>query len=332
MEQNLDRNVFVTGASGFVGGHLVSALVQRGYSVTCLVRGTSDTRALRKSGIRLISGDITDRNAVREAVRSANTIYHVAGATKAAHREDYFKVNQEGTRLILETVAESNPGLGRFVHVSSLAAAGPSSDGRPLTEGEKPNPVSWYGESKLKSEEEVLGFKDLFPATIIRPSAVYGPRDKDTLLIFKMLQRGCLFTPGRFDRRFSLIHVSDLVQALIKAGEKGTGSGEVFYISRFEIFSWDDVGRAVALALGKKYRRISFPQWLAITAGMAGDIWSDATGRAATVNRQKVRELLAPFWVCDSSKAKTILGFSPGINLENGIKETANWYRQNGWL
>jgi dihydroflavonol-4-reductase len=332
MNQNLKGNVLVTGASGFVGTNLVSALVQRGYSVTCLVRSTSDTRALRAAGVRLALGDILDPSAVRDAVRSVNTVYHVAGVIKAAHREDYFRVNQAGTRRILESVAESNPDLGRFVHISSLAAAGPTCGTRGLTEAEKANPISWYGESKLRSEEEALGFKKLFPVTIIRPSAVYGPRDKETLLIFKMIKMGCLFTPGRFARRFSLIHVSDLVNALVKAGEQQTRSGEIFFISRFESFSWDDVGRAIARELGKKYRRISFPRRLAVAAGIAGDLWSAATGRAATISSQKVRELLQPSWLCDSSKAKAALGFSPEINLEDGIRQTANWYRQNGWL
>jgi dihydroflavonol-4-reductase len=326
------RNVLVTGASGFVGTNLVPALVQEGYSVTCLVRSTSDTCALRGHGIRLIRGDIRDRSAVRDAVRSVSTIYHVAGLIKAAHREDYFRVNQAGTRLILESVAENNPDLGRFVHVSSLAAAGPSSGNRGLTEGEKPNPISWYGESKLRSEEEVLRFKELFPVTIIRPSAVYGPGDRETLLIFKMIKMGCLCTFGRFSRRFSLIHVSDLVNALMKAGGRETGSGEIFFVSRFEAFSWDEVGRAIAHELGKKYRRISFPRWLALAAGTVGDLWANASGRAATISSQKVRELLQPSWLCDSSKARTALGFTAEIKLEDGIKQTANWYRQNGWL
>lgn len=332
MNHELKRNALVTGASGFVGTNLVSALVQRGYPVTCLVRTTSDTRALRGHGVRLIYGDLSDPSALRDAVHSANTIYHVAGAIKAAHREEYFKVNQVGTRLIMESVAENNRDLGRFVHVSSLSAAGPSSGNQGLTEAEKPNPVSWYGESKLKSEEEVLRFKDVFPVTIIRPSAVYGPGDRETLLVFKMIRMGCLFTPGRFARRFSLIHVSDLVNALMKAGEQSTGSGEIFFVSRFESFSWDDVGRAIAHELGQKYRRISFPPWLAVAAGVSGDFWSGATGQAATISSQKVRELLQPFWLCDPSKAKAALGFNPEINLEDGIKQTADWYRQNSWL
>jgi dihydroflavonol-4-reductase len=325
-------NVLVTGASGFVGTNLVSALVNKGYPVRCLVRTTSDTRALEGHDIRLIYGDINDPSALRIAVRSIDTIYHVAGAIKAARREDFFRVNQTGTRLILEAVAENNPSLSRLVHVSSLAAAGPSSGDHGLTEAEKPKPVSWYGESKLKSEEEVLRFKHLFPVTIVRPSAVYGPRDRETLLIFKMIQRGCLFTPGRFRRLFSLIHVSDLVNAMIQAGEQSGGSGEVFFISRFENFTWDDVGRAIARELGKKYRRISFPLWLAVMAGIAGDLWSGATGRAATISSEKIRELLQQSWICDSSKAKAVLGFIPEISLEIGIKQTAEWYRQNGWL
>ena len=154
MNQIVKKNVLVTGASGFVGTNLVSALVRRGYSVSCLVRTTSDTEALRGQGVRLIYGDINDPSALRDAVHSVNTIYHVAGAIKAAHREDYFRINQAGTRLTMESVAENNPDLGRFVHLSTLAAAGPSSGNRGLTEAEKPNPISWYGESKLKSEAQ----------------------------------------------------------------------------------------------------------------------------------------------------------------------------------
>ena len=332
MNQDLRKKVLVTGASGFVGSNLVPALVKQGYSVTCLVRSTSDTRAFRRDGIHLVLGSINDPSALREAVRSVNTIYHVAGAIKAAHRADYFRINQAGTRIVLESVAENNPGLGRFVHVSSLAAAGPSSGNRGLTEVENPNPISWYGESKLKSEEEALRFKDLFPVTIIRPSAIYGPRDRETLIFFKMIQKGFLLTPGRLARRFSLIHVSDLVDALMKAGEQESGSGEIFFVSRFESFGWDDVGRAIAQEFGKKYRRIALPRWLALAAGIAGDFWSHTTGQAAIISSQKVRELLEPSWLCDSSKAKAALGFSPRINLEDGIRQTANWYRQNQWL
>lgn len=325
-------SALVTGATGFVGGNLVEALLRKGYSVTCLVRDKSDTRALQKQPVQVVVGDINDPAAIRKTGHAIHAVYHTAGIIKAADREQYFRVNQLGTRRLLETLTEVSPNLSRFVHVSSLAAAGPSVGGRGLTEGEKPNPISWYGESKLASEHEVLRFAKAFPVTILRPSAVYGPGDRETLLIFRMIKHGCLFTPGRLARRFSLIHVDDLATALIGAGEKNTPSGEIFFISRPETYAWEDVGRAMARALEKRYRGISLPQWMAMAAGVAGDFWARVTGRPASINSQKVRELLEPSWLCDSSKAREGLGFSPVMDLESGIRQTVRWYQSHGWL
>jgi len=130
--------------------------------------------------------------------------------------------------------------------VFHLAAAGPSTPERPLNEEDAANPVSWYGESKLASENEALKYSDKFPITILRPSAVYGPGDKDIYLIFRMIQKGCMFTPGGLSSRFSLIHAHDLVEAFIKAGESNTASGEVFFVSRPEIHTWEEIGREIA--------------------------------------------------------------------------------------
>jgi nucleoside-diphosphate-sugar epimerase len=331
-QADLNRNVLVTGATGFVGHNLVDALLRKGYRVTCLVRKTSDTRALQRQHVRLVEGDLPDPQAVRRAARGVFAVCHLAGLIKAASREDYYRVNQGGTRILLEALAEANPGLNRFIHVSSLAAAGPSKDDRGLTEDERPNPISWYGESKLRSEQEVVRFSDAFPATILRPSAVYGPHDSETLLIFRMIKRGYLLTPGRFTRRFSLIHAEDLAAACIKAMESNTPSGEIYFISRPEIHTWGDVGRRIAQKLGKSYRQISFPRWMALTVGLAGDLWAGVTGRPATLNSQKVRELLQPSWICNTSKAREALGFNPAIDLDNGINETVRWYQNQGWL
>jgi nucleoside-diphosphate-sugar epimerase len=256
----------------------------------------------------------------------------VAGSIKAAGRMQYFQANHLGTRLLVETLAGVNSNLRRFIYISSLAAAGPSWGSRGLREEEKPNPISWYGESKLAGEREVLQYSRKFPVTILRPSAVYGPGDRETLLIFRMIKRGCLFTPGQYARRFSLIHVDDLVAGIIEAGARDTPSGEVFFISRPEMYAWDEVGRAIALTLGKPYRQVSLPQWMAKAAGIAGDRWSQITGRPASVNSQKVRELLEPSWLCDSTKARMQLGFNPVIDLENGIRQTVLWYQSHGWL
>ena len=329
---NSNRNVLVTGGTGFVGRNLVEALLQKGYEVTCLVRKTSDTHALQKPHVRLVIGDMSDSASIREAVRGVKTVYHLAGLIKAARREHYMQVNQTGTRRLLEVLAETDPGLSRFVHMSSLAAAGPGTGNRGLNEEDKPNPISWYGESKLLSEQEVLQFSNVFPVTILRPSAVYGPYDTETLLAFRMIKRGCLFTPGRRIRRFSLIHVRDLASACIQAGNCVTPSGSIYFVSRPEIYTWEDIGRAIAQALGKHYRQISFPQWLTAAIGGAGDLWAKVTGRPATLNSQKVRELLQTSWTCDSSKAFDALGFRPATDLAGGINETVRWYQKQGWL
>jgi nucleoside-diphosphate-sugar epimerase len=326
------RSVLVTGATGFVGGNLVKALSRMGCCVSCLVRKTSNTDALQKEPVHFTVGDIADAAAIREAGRTVNIVYHLAGAIKAASRKQYFQVNQLGTRRLLEILAEVNPNLDRFIYISSLAAAGPSIGSRGLNEEQKPNPISWYGESKLEAEHEVLQFAKIFPVTILRPSAVYGPGDRETLPIYRMIKRGCFFTPGRYTRHFSLIHVDDLAAAIIGAAERDTSSGEVFFLARPEIYTWEEAVCAISMALGKRYRQVSLPRWMTEAAGLAGDYWMKITGWPTSINSQKIKELLEPSWLCNSSKAQIYLGFSPAINLENGIRQTVNWYQAHGWL
>jgi nucleoside-diphosphate-sugar epimerase len=330
--ETLKSGVLVTGATGFVGSTLVKALLKAGYPVTCMVRRTSDTRDLRKLPVRLWVGDLEKPGAAQDDLRGIRTVFHIAGAIKAVDRQEYLRVNQIGTRRLLETLAKNCPDVDRFIHLSSLAAAGPSPENRGLKEGEKQGPISWYGESKLKSEEEVLKFANAFRVTILRPSAVYGPRDRETLLMFRMIKRGFLFTPGRFTRRFSLIHVDDLSAALIGFNEHENPSGEVFFLSRPEIYTWEKVAGAIAQAMGRSYRQVAFPKKLAVLAGFTGDLWGRWSGRPATLNSQKIKELLQPSWLCDSSKAWTHLGLRPKIDLESGIRDTVRWYQEHGWL
>jgi dihydroflavonol-4-reductase len=327
-----DKTALVTGATGFIGENLVNALLRKGYSVTCLVRSTSDTRSLQKLPVRLVVGSLENPDPLRKEIQGLRVVFHIAGLTKAPNREQFFRTNQTGTLRLLEILTGIDSGSFRFVHVSSLAAAGPSEVGRSLTEKDDSNPVSWYGESKLESEMEVLKYANAFPVTILRPSAVYGPGDRDIYLIFRMIRRGCLFSPGRFNRYFNLIHVDDLNDALIKAGELDTPSGEIFYISHPEIHTWEAVGRVIAEELGTRYHQVSLPQWLALAAGLAGTIWSLLSGRTVALNIQKVRELLQPSWTCDMSKAHDVLGFNPVIDLRTGVRKTIHWYRQQGWL
>jgi dihydroflavonol-4-reductase len=326
------KTTLVTGATGFVGINLVHALLEKGYKVACLVRNTSKAQILQNLPVQLLQGDLHDLSAIQTMGSSLHTVYHAAGAIKAPDRNRFFQINQAGTRNLLETLTKTNPGLNRFIYISSLAAAGPSAANHSRTEDETPSPISWYGESKLAAENEVLQFKNAFATTILRPSAVYGPYDKEIFLIFRMIKLGCLITPGRHVRQFSLIHVSDLVNAMIKAGESTGPTGGIYHISRPEMYLWEDVGRAIARELGKSFHRISLPEWMAQSAGIAGDFWTRLTKRTASINSQKVRELLEPSWLCDSSRAQEQLGFNPTIDLESGIRSTIRWYKNQGWL
>jgi dihydroflavonol-4-reductase len=326
------KSALVTGATGFIGQHLVKALLKRGDSVTCLIRRAGNKQKTQNPCVRTVIGDLANKEALEDSVKGTDVIYHVAGAIKAANRDEYFQINQVGTRNLLEAAAKKNPELSRFVHVSSLSAAGPAQNGRALSEQDRPNPISWYGESKLKSEQEVMRYAGVYPVTVLRPSAVYGPGDRETLLIFRMIKHGLLITPGRSQRTFSLIHADDFSQACIRAGESASPSGEIYFISRPETFSWEDIARAIARFLGKSYLRFPCPEWIARAAGIGGDLWSRKTGRAATINSQKLKELLQPFWICNPSKAMTRLGFEPRIDLESGIQDTVRWYQKHGLL
>ena len=205
----------VTGASGFIGSNLVDRLLAEGVQVKCLVRHTPTLPGSAKS-LTLVPGDFQDPASLATAVEDADVVFHVAGVTRAARRADYFRGNLETTCNLLQACQEYGPEDQKFLFISSLAAAGPS-PGNPLTEDEEPRPVSAYGESKLAAERAVLQFGRTRPVIIIRPPAVYGPRDRDTLLLFKSVQKRLHVIPGRGSQKVSLVHVHDLVTGIWQA-------------------------------------------------------------------------------------------------------------------
>lgn len=212
----------VTGASGFVGSHLVDALVEEGWRVRCLVRTTSRLRWLPRARVELAHGALNDPPALRAALEEARVIFHLAGLTSATSPARYAAVNVEGTRALVAAMRERAPGA-LLVHCSSLAAAGPSLDGRPLSESDPPRPIGPYGESKLAAERLVASSG--LDHVIVRPPAVYGPRDADILAVFRLAARGLALRLGPRGQRLSLVHVRDLAHGLIDAAEHGTNRG-----------------------------------------------------------------------------------------------------------
>jgi nucleoside-diphosphate-sugar epimerase len=217
--------------------------------------------------------------------------------------------------------------LKRFVYLSSLAATGPSSDGKPSTETMEPNPVSSYGRSKLEGERATWRHRDVIPVTIIRPPAVYGPRDRDFHLFFRMVKKG--FYPYWGKCYYSLLYIDDLVRGLIEASVARKAATGVYFLSDGMVYSNEDIMNEIREVLGTKVLKVRIPK--AIMSLVAGI--GEGIGRGTSIiNRDKMKELSHSFWVCDPKKAEREYGFMPKVLLKEGIKWTADWYRIHQWL
>lgn len=324
-------SVLVTGGTGFVGSHLVELLLRRGYEVTCLVRDLGKPRWLQGLPARLVEGDCADPRSLREAVRGQSVVFHVAGLTKALRPREYYEVNHLGTRNLLEACAREGRGIRKFMLVSSLAAAGPASQGRAVTDADIPHPVSDYGRSKLMAETETLRFRERFPIVILRPTAVYGPRDADVFEVFRWASKG-LILDLRGERFLNWCYVGDLAEALVLAGERQVPGGSVYFVAEDRVYSLTEFHQALQRSGGVTARVISVPLWAGWAIGAAAEAAGLLRGRAPIMNRQKVCEASQRYWTCDLGKARAELGFTARVPLEEGLKRTWQWYRENNWI
>lgn len=316
----------VTGATGFIGSFLAEALLKRGYEVTCITRGTSNLRWIEHLDVKYIACDLTEVDACAGQVSGFDYIFHLAGLTKATREEEFFLANAICTANLARIAVKRNSGLRRFVYVSSLAAAGPSSDGVPLKEDCEPTPVSFYGKSKLEGEKSVLRLRDEMPVTIVRPSAVYGPRDTDFLVIFRLIKKGLFPYCGK--GQYSMLYVEDLVEGIILSAEKKQAEGKTFFLSDNMVYTNGDIADAISAALERKPLRIRLPLSLVSFFARLGE----KVNKKSIINGDKARELRFSNWTCDAGKARSELGFSSMTSLMEGTKWTADWYRIHRWL
>ena len=329
---------YVTGGTGFIGSHLVEQLVDQGYHVTCLIRKTSNLRWLnhlltaKSPQVELVMGDLHDSDVLAQHVRDADLVFHLAGLTKAPDAATYDRVNAGGTERLIEACLGARTNLDRFVYCSSLAAVGPSCDATPNTEDVTPQPLTDYGSSKLKGEMVVRECADRLPITIIRPPAVYGPRDTDIFLFFQMINRGVMPILGDADKLLSLVHVKDLVAGIYTAAVSERAIGETYFLTDGDIHTWMEIERIIADALEKYTFKVKVPFFLLDFLSIVTEAAAKISRQTPTLNRQKVRDLKQRFWICDSTKVQKELGYRPNYFLEKGIQETADWYRANGWL
>lgn len=326
----MGERVLVTGATGFIGSHLVDDLLNKGYEVDALIRESSDLRWLRDKRVGLIRGDLAGEGRL-PSLDGFAYIYHLGGATRALSGRGFYLINQKGTERLIEAACNIR-GLKRFVYLSSQAAGGPSTDERPRTEEDIPCPVSAYGDSKLRGEAAVLSSRDRFHVAILRPCAVYGPRDPYMLELFRIISRGYVPLLGKGPMYFSFCYVEDLVQALLLSIQRDYSSGEIFFIADGERYSLDFFAELVSSEMNVRLRKVHIPLWAAWFYAAAADAWGFVRRRPAYFHRSKYLEAVQRNWVCDIENAKKKLGFHPGVHLEAGIKFTLQWYRESGWL
>ncbi|MBI1804043.1 MAG: NAD-dependent epimerase/dehydratase family protein [Ignavibacteria bacterium] len=325
--------VLITGATGFIGSHLTEALHAKGHQIRCLVRRTSNLVWIKHLPIDYIYGDLFDHDVLKKAVDTIDCIYHLAGITKAKTKAEYFLGNHIATKNLLQAILASNSRLTRFVHVSSQAAVGPSLNGKAVDEETPFHPITTYGVSKMEAEKECLVVRDRIPITITRPPAVYGPRDKDVFAFFNAMNGGFQPMIGFNNKLVSLIHVKDLIGGIVLAGEHPKATGQTYFISSNRYYGWREVGEVTARVMGKKrVVRLRIPEFGVYTIAAFSELFGLLSSKPVLLNFEKARDIVQDAWTCDISKATRELGFREAFTLEEGIRNTVEWYRQQGWL
>ncbi len=319
-------DILITGATGFVGSHLVEALAERGRGARALVRESSDTGTVRRYGLETVTGSLRDEASLRRAVRGVGTVLHLAAATRALDPATFHEINAEGTRNLLAAL-RAEGGHQRLVYLSSMAAVGPAR-GRPVEPGDEPRPLTAYGRSKLAGEAVVR--ESSVETAIIRAPAVYGPGDRDLLPFFRLARAGVLPVVGFEDRRVQLIYVRDLAEALLAAGD-ARGAAGLYHVAEPRGYAWGEVVELVGEAVGRDGIRVPIPGAVLKAAAAVSEGVSRLTRRPVIFDREKAKELLAE-WLCETAAARQELGFEASVPLAEGLKQTAAWYRAAGWL
>ena len=322
----------VTGSTGFVGSHLVEKLVARDYRVSCLIRKSTKLDYIRDLPVEFVNADYGTPESLRPAVEGADYIFHIGGVTKAKDRRVYYLGNHETTKSLLDAVHKYNPGIRRFVLASSLTAVGPGTGTEFVDENTPYHPITTYGKSKMEAERECLASSSAIPVTIIRPPAVYGPRDKDIFEFFNSVNKHFLPLSGFRRKILSFVHVYDLVDGFIAAAENPKAAGQTYFISNEEVYDWEMLGNAAKKVLGTWVIKARVPHFLLYTIAGVSEFVARAQGKAALMNIEKARDGIQSNWLCSPKKAFNELGYKSKLSLEEGVANTIEWYKKNGWM
>ncbi len=330
LSQPIAGKVVVTGASGFIGSRLRDALLAGGADVVSLVRPRSPASKVGRSA----PVDYADAASLREmfAREKPDYVFHVAGATKGVTYHDFYEGNVLPTANLMQALLDTHADVKRFVHVSSLAAYGPSGGSVPKRETDQREPLEHYGRSKLEAEQAVERYESKLPWTIIRPSVVYGPGEADMFALFKTAKNGVNLFYGNREKRASAIYADDLVDAIVNAAQSERTVGRGYFLCDGVPYTWGEIQGHIVRAVGRPAFNLSLPGFVVPLAGRAGELLTAFDKKPRLLNRQKAILDAQQAWLCTHESAAQDFGYKPRVFMAEGTRRAFEWYKANGWL
>lgn len=329
-------NILITGATGFIGSFIVEEALRRDMNVWVAVRSTSSRKYLADRRINFLMLDFDDDKQMMQQMKGLQFDYvvHAAGLTKCVNPADFYRVNTEGTRHLVEALLKLKMPLKRFVYLSSLSVCGAVCETMPykeINEDTAPQPNTEYGKSKLAAEQYLKTVEGL-PYIVLRPTGVYGPRERDYFLMAKSIKQHVDFSVGYKPQVITFIYVLDVVQAVFLSLDHGV-NGKEYIISDGKEYDSRTFSDLIRRELGNPWLlRIKAPIWLLRIITFAGEHIGRMTGKITALNNDKYNIMRQRNWKCDISRARRELGFSPTYDLAHGVKLTMDWYKENNWI